>query len=117
VCPRLQLHETARAVRIAGWPNGTRLRRRIAVANSPGPAVKSLVPDELRPLRRAGAPTEPHLTEREIAAYLDAVVDPAERGRIEAHLVRCDPCLDEVIAALVVTSRARTISASRPAPG
>jgi hypothetical protein len=41
-----------------------------------------------------------HLTAEEIAGYLDAVVDSASRRRIEAHLVRCDYCLDEVLAVL-----------------
>jgi hypothetical protein len=41
-----------------------------------------------------------HLSAEELAAYLDGVVTPADRRRIEAHLVRCDPCLSEVIAML-----------------
>ena len=41
-----------------------------------------------------------HLSSEELAAYLEGLVTPAERERIEAHLVQCDRCLDEVLSAL-----------------
>jgi hypothetical protein len=41
-----------------------------------------------------------HLSSAEIAQYLDAATDHLNRQRIEAHLVRCDACLDEVLATL-----------------
>jgi hypothetical protein len=51
------------------------------------------------PLRLIPAKHE-HLGPEEVVHYLHAVIDPAGRRRIEAHLVRCDRCLDEVIAVL-----------------
>ena len=42
----------------------------------------------------------PHLSPTEIAQYLDAATNPLDRPRIEAHLVRCEVCLEEVLAAL-----------------
>jgi hypothetical protein len=48
----------------------------------------------------AGLISPLHLTEEEIACYLDAALDLRNRARIEAHLVTCDACLDEVIAVL-----------------
>jgi putative zinc finger protein len=56
--------------------------------------------DELRPSFWPGRIPPLHLTVDEIAGYLDAVLDPRNRQRIEAHLVMCDACLDEVIAVL-----------------
>ncbi|HET6578577.1 MAG TPA: hypothetical protein VFG66_09650 [Gemmatimonadales bacterium] len=47
----------------------------------------------------------PHLSEEEVAGFLDAVVDSVQRRRVEAHLVRCDVCLNEVIAALTQLQR------------
>jgi hypothetical protein len=41
-----------------------------------------------------------HLSAAEVAGYLDLVVDAVSRRRIEAHLVTCDSCLDEVLAIL-----------------
>ena len=67
-----------------------------------------MVPDQLRPLRRTGAGGGPHLTAQEIAGYLDATVLPAGRRRIEAHLVRCERCLGEVLAAFEQLSRGDT---------
>jgi anti-sigma factor RsiW len=45
-------------------------------------------------------PKSGHLSPGQIAEYLDAAVAPEGRRRVEAHLVVCDACLDEVIAAL-----------------
>jgi hypothetical protein len=56
--------------------------------------------DELRPAFWPGLIPPLHLTVEEIAGYLDAVLDLRSRRRIEAHLVMCDACLDEVIAVL-----------------
>lgn len=38
-----------------------------------------------------------------LAAYIDHVLSPAERARIETHLVACKPCRQTV--ALVIKSR------------
>jgi len=38
-----------------------------------------------------------HLNEEEIAAYVDGALRPAERARVEVHLVQCCTCLAEVI--------------------
>ena len=48
-----------------------------------------------------------HLTVAEVAAYLDFLVDPVSRRRIEAHLASCDACLDEVLATLALLQRNR----------
>jgi hypothetical protein len=56
--------------------------------------------DQLRPVSWLGLTPPLHLTVEEIAGYLDAVVDLRSRRRIEAHLVICEACLDEVIAML-----------------
>lgn len=53
-----------------------------------------------------------HLTAAEIAAYIDTAVERADRRRIEAHLILCDACLDEVIAGL----RHLQPKAAEPAP-
>jgi anti-sigma factor RsiW len=45
-----------------------------------------------------------HLTEDEVAAYVDREVADTERRRIETHLSWCTACLDEV-AALFKTLR------------
>jgi anti-sigma factor RsiW len=52
-----------------------------------------------------------HLSSEELAAYLEGLVTPAERERIEAHLVQCDRCLDEVLSAL------RHVRPKPPGPG
>jgi anti-sigma factor RsiW len=39
-----------------------------------------------------------HLTESELAGFLDGDLAPAERTRVEAHLEACDPCRDELVA-------------------
>lgn len=39
---------------------------------------------------------DPHLDARAIAAYLDRALGDAERQRVEAHLVACAECRDEV---------------------
>jgi anti-sigma factor RsiW len=38
-----------------------------------------------------------HLTAEEVAAYVDGALSLPQRARIEAHLVRCPPCLAELI--------------------
>jgi anti-sigma factor RsiW len=38
-----------------------------------------------------------HLTTDQVAAYLDGLVAPDERLRIEVHLTACDRCLQEVV--------------------
>jgi anti-sigma factor RsiW len=40
---------------------------------------------------------DPHLTASQVAAYLDGLVGPDERLRIELHLGTCDRCLKEVV--------------------
>jgi hypothetical protein len=40
-----------------------------------------------------------HLTESDLAGYLDDDLPPEERRRVEAHLASCDECRDEVVAA------------------
>jgi len=59
----------------------------------------------------AAQPKSGHLSAGQIAEYLDAAVDPGHRRRVEAHLVVCDTCLEEVIAAL---KQLRPPSGSRP---
>jgi hypothetical protein len=56
--------------------------------------------DDLHPSFRPGRISPLHLTVEEIADYLDAVLDLRNRQRIEAHLVICDACLEEVIEVL-----------------
>lgn len=58
------------------------------------------MPDDLHPSFRPGRIPPLHLTVEEIADYLDAVLDLRNRQRIEAHLVICDACLEEVIEVL-----------------
>lgn len=58
------------------------------------------MPDEPHPSFWPGLIPPLHLTVEEIAGYLDAVLDFRSRRRIEAHLVICDACLDEVIEVL-----------------
>jgi len=41
----------------------------------------------------------PHLSEAQLAAYLDLEVDAGERARIEAHLEACSDCRFEVVGA------------------
>jgi anti-sigma factor RsiW len=43
-----------------------------------------------------------HLTTEELAAYVDGVVGAEERRRLEAHLIGCRQCLDDVVALLIV---------------
>lgn len=52
-----------------------------------------------------------HLEPRDIAAYIDRVVDAAERGRIEAHLASCEACRSELAdaARLVATLPRRRV--------
>jgi hypothetical protein len=50
--------------------------------------------------RQTAARSPIHLSEAEIASYLDNVLDGRDRRRIEAHLVRCDVCLNEILGVL-----------------
>jgi anti-sigma factor RsiW len=43
-----------------------------------------------------------HLTTEELAAYVDGVVGAEERRHLEAHLIGCRQCLDDVVALLIV---------------
>lgn len=43
-----------------------------------------------------------HLSNDELAAYLDGMVPWAERQRLEAHLAQCAACLDEVVRLLSI---------------
>jgi hypothetical protein len=72
------------------------------------PAVQCGMAEE--PGRKFRPPGVRHLSPAEIAGYLDAVTDPVSRQRIEAHLVRCDACLDEVLTVL------RVLRPAPPAP-
>jgi hypothetical protein len=38
-----------------------------------------------------------HLTSEEVAAYLDRALTPSDRSRVEAHLVDCAECRDELV--------------------
>lgn len=40
----------------------------------------------------------PHLTDNELAGYLDGDLAPSSRRRIEAHLDACDMCREEAVA-------------------
>lgn len=55
--------------------------------------------------------TDSHLTVDEVAAYLDAAAEPAERAQIEAHLADCRPCRDELV---VVAEASRRLPSRRP---
>jgi anti-sigma factor RsiW len=44
--------------------------------------------------------SRPHLSAEELSAYVDGKIDPLARRRLEAHLVRCEECLKEVLAIL-----------------
>ena len=46
-----------------------------------------------------------HLSAEDLAAYLDGRVAPGERTRLEAHLVRCQQCLNEMVEALAYLRR------------
>jgi len=61
---------------------------------------RNLMADDLHPSFWPGLIPPLHLTVEEIAGYLDAVLDLRNRQRIEAHLVICDACLEEVIEVL-----------------
>ena len=43
-----------------------------------------------------------HLTVEELAAYLDGVIRPEERVRVEAHLSACGQCFEELVALLKI---------------
>jgi anti-sigma factor RsiW len=43
-----------------------------------------------------------HLTTEELAAYVDGVMGAEERRYLEAHLIDCRQCLDDVVALLMV---------------
>ena len=42
----------------------------------------------------------PHIAAEDLAAYLEGRTELGERARIELHLIRCDECLDDVLATL-----------------
>jgi hypothetical protein len=50
-----------------------------------------------------------HLEPGDVAAYVDGALSPEDRARIEAHLVGCDACRDELraVVQLVAASTAR----------
>jgi Predicted transmembrane transcriptional regulator (anti-sigma factor) len=54
------------------------------------------------PARRSVSPRmeNEHLSAEEVAAYIDGVVSDVERGRIEAHLARCQRCFTELVELL-----------------
>jgi anti-sigma factor RsiW len=41
-----------------------------------------------------------HLTTHQVAAYLDGLIGPEERVRIEVHLNTCERCLREIVEAI-----------------
>ena len=53
--------------------------------------------------------SEGHLGSRDVAAYVDRALNPAERDAIEAHLSECADCRDEVVQ----VSRLRRVLNSR----
>jgi putative zinc finger protein len=53
--------------------------------------------------------SEGHLESRDVAAYVDRALSPAERDVIEAHLSDCADCRNEVVQ----VSRLRRIASSR----
>ena len=54
-----------------------------------------------------------HLTEAELAAYVEGEVGAEERARLESHLIDCAGCLDEVLALLRIM---RSDEMSEPPP-
>ena len=59
------------------------------------------LPDQSRRRRPfTGCMPPPHISAEDMAAYLEGHVGAGERARIEAHLVACDACLDDVLALL-----------------
>ena len=54
-----------------------------------------------------------HLTEAELAAYVEGVVRAEEGARMESHLVPCTACLDGVLALLRIV---RPDEMSEPPP-
>jgi hypothetical protein len=51
------------------------------------------------------AKSESHLSDEDVAAYLDRALSQSERTRIEAHLDECDRCRDEVVDVLRLLRR------------
>jgi len=51
------------------------------------------------------AKSESHLSDEDVAAYLDRALPQSERTRIEAHLDECDRCRDEVVDVLRLLRR------------
>jgi anti-sigma factor RsiW len=41
-----------------------------------------------------------HLSPEDLAAYVDGALSPAERARVEGHLIGCRTCLSELTAVL-----------------
>ena len=54
----------------------------------------------------AGDMTDAHLTERQLASYLDRALDSRERSLVEAHLEGCDECRDELLEASGIAATA-----------
>lgn len=52
-------------------------------------------------------PSEYHVTDLEIATYLDRRLPPEQLDRVEAHLAECPDCRDELLAARGLIRRVR----------
>lgn len=57
-----------------------------------------------------------HLTEEELAAYVEGVVQAEERARIESHLIDCTTCLDEVLTLFRIMQSDEMDELSDPPP-
>lgn len=67
------------------------------------------------------APTHPvpreHLTDEQLAAYIDHGLSLAERNRAEQHLATCDQCVDMLAASvLAVNEIAQRLPPPEPEP-
>lgn len=51
-----------------------------------------------RPCRSATDTIGSHLSVAEVAGYLDGTVEQETRQVVEAHLCRCDRCLEDVLS-------------------
>ena len=51
-----------------------------------------------RPCRFAKDTLGPHLSVQEVAGYLDGTMEQETRECVEAHLSRCNSCLDDVLS-------------------
>jgi len=65
-----------------------------------------------------GRPTEsnglPHLSDAELAGYLDHDLAPDERRRVEAHVDQCAACRGEMVAVSRITHPEPTTVSQRP---